>query len=832
MKQLLSFDDPLARKVELTGGKGSSLAFFTQSGFPVPTGFVVTSRSYLDFIAPARELLLGVRGFSFDDPARLRSESEELRSALAGFPLSDSLEEDIRSTLESEAEIAFAVRSSSTMEDLASAAFAGQHDSYLNCRGAAEVIDKIKSCFLSLWNDRAIAYRQKQGFDHLLAEMAVVVQRMVQCDVAGVGFSMNPINGELDEMIVDANFGLGESVVSGEGEVDHFVIDKESGTEKQAHIAQKTLKVVASDEGTEEVAIDPAEGESRSLDSEQISRLAELLKTVEETARFPQDIEWGFAGADLHLLQSRPITTIPARWTRDESAERFPNVITALTWDFVEAGFHRSLNYSFALMNFPPFDGKWFGMHDHYIYGNQNAVEIYGRRTHVAPKTIEKLEAAIPLLRESFRWVQELPVIWSRDLDDYLIRIGRFQTQALEDEDLAGAWKFVHQVNQLGAEYFLPNIAISIAHGGLYRTLHQILSLAVPEDANNIFDSLMAFCETKTGAINKELFELATLVRSQPDLEAALAEKDAKKIIDEGVLDGWPDFAQRFDKFLSDHGHREIDFDAYQPTWVEVPWVVLDNVRLILQTPMEPTPYEKERELKVRMQQTEVELYSRLPEGLHFFFAEILRLARLYTSLDDLEHYQTTRLTIPMRKGLLVCGERLCEKGVLDDPTDIFFARLEDLDQAVEEDSPSCWQAVSAAVEKEKESYLQARQRDPDWILGQEQAEESDGEVLSGLPGSPGVAEGEVCLVLGVEDMGRFASGSVLVARTTNPTWTPLFYSAVAVITESGGPLSHGAVTAREMQIPAVMSVKGSLSKLQNGQRVRVDGSQGKVYLL
>ena len=832
MKQLLSFDDPLARKVELTGGKGSSLAFFTQSGFPVPTGFVVTSRSYLDFIAPARELLLGVRGFSFDDPARLRSESEELRAALAGFPLSDSLEEDIRSTLESQAEIAFAVRSSSTMEDLASAAFAGQHDSYLNCRGAAEVIDKIKSCFLSLWNDRAIAYRQKQGFDHLLAEMAVVVQRMVQCDVAGVGFSMNPINGELDEMIVDANFGLGESVVSGEGEVDHFVIDKKSGTEKQSHIAQKTLKVVASDEGTEEVAIDPAEGESRSLDAEQISRLAELLKTVEETARFPQDIEWGFAGADLHLLQSRPVTTIPARWTRDESAERFPNVITALTWDFVEAGFHRSLNYSFSLMNFPPFDGKWFGMHDHYIYGNQNAVEIYGRRTQVAPKTIEELEAAIPLLRESFRWVQELPVLWSRDLDDYLIRIGRFQIQDLEEEDLAGAWKFVHQVNQLGAEYFLPNIAISIAHGGLYRTLHQILSLAVPEDANNIFDSLMAFCETKTGSINKELFELATLVRSQPDLEAALAEKDAKTIIDEGVLDGWPDFAQRFDKFLSDHGHREIDFDAYQPTWVEVPWVVLDNVRLILQTPMEPTPYEKERELKVRMQQTEVELYSRLPEGLHFFFAEILRLARLYTSLDDLEHYQTTRLTIPMRKGLLVCGERLCEKGVLDDPTDIFFARLEDLDQAVEEDSPSCWQAVSAAVEKEKESYLQARQQDPDWILGQEQAEESDGEALSGLPGSPGVAEGEVCLVLGVEDMGRFPSGSVLVARTTNPTWTPLFYSAVAVITESGGPLSHGAVTAREMQIPAVMSVKGSLSKLKNGQRVRVDGTQGKVYLL
>ncbi len=831
MKYLLPFDDPLARQVEFTGGKGSNLAFFTQGKFAVPPGFVVTSRSYLEFIAPARELLLGVRSFAFDDPAQLRCESERLRASLAEFSLPAALVDGLRSTLESQGEYSFAVRSSSTMEDLASAAFAGQHDSYLNCRGADDVIDKVKSCFLSLWNDRAIAYRQRQGFDHLLATMAVVVQRMVSCDVAGVGFSINPVNGELDELVIDANFGLGESVVSGEGEVDHFVVDKASGTAKHSHIAQKTLKVVESDAGTEEVAIDKAEGERSSLDSKQISRLAELLRSVEEAACFPQDIEWGFVGSELYLLQSRPITTIPPRWTRDESAERFPNVISPLTWDFVEAGFHRSLNYSFALMNYPAFDGKWFGMHDHYIYGNQNAVELYGRRTQVAPKNIEELEAAIPVLRESFRWVQELPVAWSRDLDDYLIRIGQFLAQPLDDEDLAGVWGFVLQVNDLGARYFLPNIAISIAQGGLYRTLHQILRLAVPDDANNIFDGLMAFCATKTGAINKELFELATLIRSQPELEGAITDKSSREIIDEGTLDGWPEFAGRFRKFINDHGHREIDFDVYHPTWVEVPWAVLDHVRLILQTPMERTPHEKERELKIRMQQTEVDLYSRLPESLHFFFAEILRLARVYTSLDDLEHYQTSRLGIPMRKGLRVFGERLCGEGVLDEPMDIFFAHFEDIDHAVREGSPADWKALGESVRRGKDLYLQARRRDPDWILGQEEVEESVGEVLSGLPGSPGVAEGEVCLVLDVEDMSRFVKGSVLVARTTNPTWTPLFYSAVAVITESGGPLSHGAVTAREMQIPAVMSVKGSLSKLQNGQRVRVDGTQGQVYL-
>ena len=185
----------------------------------------------------------------------------------------------------------------------------------------------------------------------------------------------------------------------------------------------------------------------------------------------------GFAGGQLFLLQSRPITTIPPRWTRDESAERFPNVITPLTWDFVDSGFHRSLHYSFGLMGFPPFNGKWFGMHGHYIYGNQNAVELYGRRAPFLAQNLEELRAAIPKLREEFRWVQELPVAWARDLDFYLISIGRFMAEPLADKSLGEVWGFVRAVNEHGAGYFLPNIAISITQSTLYRLLHRLLQM-------------------------------------------------------------------------------------------------------------------------------------------------------------------------------------------------------------------------------------------------------------------------------------------------------------------------------------------------------------------
>lgn len=834
MKYTYSFEEPLATRLEISGGKGSNLSILTQRGFPVPPGFVVAAQAYRDFIASGRELLSQVENFHFDDPARLRSESEVLRQKLAKLQLSAESAAEVTERLgHFPANQAFSVRSSSTMEDLASAAFAGQHETYLNCSGPDQILDRIKACFLSLWFDRAIAYRHKQHFDHGLAAMAVVVQQMVFCDVAGVGFSINPVSGDLNEMIFDANFGLGESVVSGEGEIDHFEVEKSTGRVRRSTIARKTRKIVAVTGGTQEVAIGAVESQQPCLAEPQLARLVDLLQQVELSYRFPQDIEWGFAKGELFLLQSRPITTIPPRWTRDESAERFPNVITPLTWDFVETGFHRSLNYSFRLMGFPPFSGKWFEMHGHYIYGNQNAVELYGRRAPFVVRTMDELRGALPHIRQEFRWVQELPVIWARDLDFYLISIGRFMGEPLENRNLKQVWQYVLEVNDLGASYFLPNIAISITHSTLYRLLHHLLKLCLEaESANALFDRLMAFCETKTGTINKELFEMATMIRAEPGLEALLRDNESRRIIEKELLKGFPAFENRLHKFLRDHGHREVDFDAYSPTWLELPWVVLDNVRLILGTPMDQPPAAKERELKIRMVQAEADLFHQLPPDLHFFFAEMLRLARAYTSLDDLEHYETTRLTLPLRRGLRELGERLTRRGILREPMDIFFAHHDQIQAAVDRDTSEGWSAFSKAVIQQKERYLADKARKPDWVLGDTAPKADLQSAMTGLAGSPGAAEGTVFLVLGPEDFPKFPKGSVLVARTTNPTWTPLFYSAVAVITESGGPLSHGAVTAREMRLPAVMSVKDCLTRLKNGCRVRVDGTQGSVVIL
>ncbi len=829
----LRFEDGGADRVEFSGGKGSNLAILTRAGFPVPRGFCIAAQAYVDWVSQAGWLPLAVRDLPFDDAAKLREASAAIRDRLSVSPLPARVEADIRACFVTLCDAPVSVRSSSTMEDLAGAAFAGAYDTYLNVVGVDAVVDRVRACFASLWGDRAIAYRHKQGIDPLLATMGVVVQEMVASEVAGVGFSLDPVGGDIGALIIDANYGLGESVVSGEGDVDHWILAKADLSIRQATVARKGRKIVATASGTEEVMLTDAEAEQPCLSDRQVRDVGDLLLRVEAHYQFPQDIEWAYAGDRLHLLQARPITTIPPRWTRDESAERFPNVITPLTWDFVEAGFHASLHFSLRLMGYPPFGGQWFGMFDHYIYGNQNAVAIYGRRDPLNVRSIEQLRESLPRLRNEFQWVQELPVIWARDLDGYLVRIGSQQAVRLEDRAVADVWQFVREVNDLGVGYFLPNIAISITQGALHKVLFAFLQIIVgADDARRLIDDLLAFCETKTGIINRELYEMAQMIGQRPELGAALRERPSRALWEDGSLAAFPEFDRRLRKFLTDHGHREIDFDAYAPTWVEVPWVVLDNLRLILQMPLGQSSREKERELRMRMQRAEFELYSKAPTDLHFLLAEVLRMARTYTSLDDLEHYQTTRLTLPLRRGLTEFGRRLVDKGVVRDPMDVFFAHVAQIESALERDDSAGWRLLGEQIRDAKAAYQRDRARTPDWVLGVAEVASVSGETLRGLPGSRGDAEGTVFQVLSSEDFSQFPRGSVLVARTTNPTWTALFYSAVAVVTESGGPLSHGAVTAREMRIPAVMSVKECLSRLSNGTRVRVDGSAGTVTIL
>ena len=326
MKLSVPFAESGFGTLALVGGKGHNLVNLVQAGFPVPPGFVVTADAYRKFVESLDWLEAELQSFDFDDPARLADQCAALRRRLAGVKLPDDVSNaigDSLSSLKLDASARFAVRSSSTLEDLAQAAFAGQHDTYLNVR-SPDVVDKVRDCFVSLWGDRAVLYRHHQGFAQLHARMAVVIQRQIECDRAGVGFSVDPVTGNLRQMVIDANYGLGESVVAGECEVDHILLDKTTMNVISQSIGQKDRMIVPTADGTEEKAVDVKIASAPCLNDEEIAAVGQLLARVESHYGWPQDIEWGLKDGQLYLFQSRAVTTLQPRYTRDESAERFP----------------------------------------------------------------------------------------------------------------------------------------------------------------------------------------------------------------------------------------------------------------------------------------------------------------------------------------------------------------------------------------------------------------------------------------------------------------------------------------------------------------------------
>lgn len=792
MSNLLPFTNPLAQQVELTGGKGSSLAKSTAAGFPVPAGAVVVADAFRRWTG---------------GPELPADVAAEVKGWLATQPATRT----------------FAVRSSATAEDGLQHAFAGQHETFLHVP-AAEVPERIVACWQSRDGDRAVAYRRQAGLRDDEVQMAVVIQVMVPSECAGVGFCLDPVQGRTDVFSVDAAFGVGETVVSGSYPTDQFVIDRESGALVSSHLAHKDRCLALGPSGTREIV--PTDPDAPACTPAQLVELAALMRKIEAHYGYPQDIEWAFADGRLYLLQSRPITRLPEHWTRDESAERFPNPVSRLNWELAEAGFHRSLAYSFNRMELPPYTGKWFARFDQFIYGQQTAVELFAR---LARQRFPALSAAnfaevLPVIRTRFSWVVELPSLWWRDLDIYLLQVGSFENLA-PPTDLRAAWERVRRLEQIGSDYFLPNIAISITQRTLVNLLlHLLQGVAGKEDGARLHTDLLAWCDTKTARVNQDIWELAQRIRHSRFRSLLLDQGGAALLASEWRRE-CPDASAALEHILNVHGHREWDFDPYVAPWRETPDLVLELARGMVDRDVSPN--DEARSARIRMQTAESLVMSKCPSPAQFFVSELIRLARTYTSLDDIEHYQTLRLNLPMRRALRDMGAMLQRDGIVAEPLGVSFASCALIEDYL--DGKITAAVLREEIAAERTRYQQAYQTDP--IHDRSRSTMAPTGVLQGIAGSPGVATGMVQHVRSQNDFAAFKQGSILVARTTNPAWTPLFFRAAAVVTESGGPLSHGAVTAREIGIPAVMAIPSVFQTLPDGARATVNGTEGRIAL-
>jgi len=813
----------------LVGGKAAGLGELIRAGFPVPGGFVVTTAAYDRLVAgaspgPTVSRLLDERP----------GDGAAIREALARVPMPPELERGILAAYRRLGQGAVAVRSSATAEDLPGAAFAGQQDTFLNLVGAEAVLSAVRRCFASLWTDRAVAYRERQGVDPQRVKLAVVVQRLVEARMAGVLFTANPVTGAREEVVIEAVPGLGEALVSGLVTPDRLVLRKRRwGRWEVVERAPGRWEVMVrpcEGGGTERVPLDALGGGRSRLSDREARRLARLGTAIQRRFGPPQDVEWARADGRTFVVQARPMTALPEPPPRAGTVGRAiaslvaevvpvrPYPLDATSW--FPALLTEALAFVSGLVGVRlPTVEELFVVEDGVVIRFRGRVPL--RPTPALPLV------PIRLLLAGRRRVRSED--WRRDPD--LLR-ARARVRALERRDpstlswaelLATAREALALLRPLAREPRLRHLPAGVS--GLLR-LRLLLALA---GGGRRFGDLLSGVETMTAETNRRLEALATRVRSDPELAAVFSTHGTSELW--SALERRPSgraFLSQLRSFLDEYGHREAAVSLVSmPTWKDAPEAVLGVLQgLAIGAPAPadgPRPWELARD----------ELLGRPPlrwAPLRSAFLASLDRARWLLQVREDTHFFATMPMPALRRTFLELGRRLVAAGALDAPEEVFHLTLADLERVAEEWPPAPLVAHLRSLVRRRRERRAALEGTPlvDPRLFR-RAEDGADVLLRGTPGSPGLADGPVRVVRDPSQWGQLRDGEVLVAPYTNPSWTPLFRRAAAVVADTGSAGSHAAIVAREYGIPAVMATVEGTRRLVDGERVRVDGTRGLV---
>jgi rifampicin phosphotransferase len=871
----------------VAGGKAANLGELIRAGLPVPSGFCVTTAAY-ELVAEGaglRYVLDGLAETPAEDRARLAELAARAREMLLAAPIPNEVIEVIgEAYLRLGTDTPVAVRSSATAEDLPTASFAGQQESFLNVVGKEPLIDAVRRCWASLWTDRAVSYRASNGIDPRSVYLAVAVQRMVEAEVAGVLFTADPLTGRRRRAFIDASPGLGEAVVSGAVNPDHFVVDTRTGEILERRPGDKRVVIRAQKEGgTRRVEL---EGEEKlSLADAQLRALAELGERVEAHYGEPQDTEWAIDTAGkLWLLQARPITTLfplpSGAPTNDDDLRVYfsgsvaQGVYRPLTPMGLQA-FRLVASAMVTLAGRPPHDidaGPAFFTEA----GGRLFLDIttalrstFGRR--VLDLALRNMEArTAPILRQLAADPRLPPVrtpAWRilRAVLPVLIRgrtplrivqalvrpgIARARAKRVAVEfraagrvsPSASAAERIDTVERVlfgGPPRMLPAVPPAFGAGLIsYALAGRLLGdLATDEERRVV---LRGLAHNPTTEMNLTLWELAREVRGDPISARKLRETPPERLAREYHDAALPARLQAgLSSFLRLYGHRGVaEIDLGLPRWSEDPTYIIGVLAsyLRLDDP-ELAPdvqfrrAEREAEEMVAALARRARNKGRLRGELVGF---LLRRARDLSGLREMPKFCMILLFARARELLWEVGKDLTKAGRLERSEDVFFLSLPEARAALAgEDLRLVVRERRIDYERELE-----RRRVPRILLSdgttptgeaRDAPEKKDG-LLRGTAASGGVVVGAARVVL--EPSGAaLEPGEILVAPSTDPGWTPLFLTAGGLVMEMGGAMSHGAVVAREYGIPAVVGVPDATERIVTGQRITVDGAAGTIAI-
>jgi len=868
---VLSFQETDRTKFMVAGGKGANLGELSRiNEIQVPEGFCVTTEAYKKIIENNQELnrlLDELTRFKSDERKNIGEISRKIRAVIEGIPISKDIGEEITGYLKKFGEKdAFAVRSSATAEDLPTASFAGQQDTYLNIVGKDAILQHISKCWASLFTERAITYRIQNGFDHHKVYLSVVVQRMVFPEVAGILFTADPINSNRKVLSIDASFGLGETLVSGRVNPDVYkvrngkVIDKKISTKKLAIYAVK-------DGGTKEQEIEPERQNRQALTDEQILQLERIGRKIEEHFGQPQDIEWCLVDDTFYIVQSRPITTLyPIPKANDEENHVYVSVghQQMMTDPIKPLGISVWVSTGARPM-FKTGGGRLFVDITTSLVspaGRQNLLDVLGhsdplikdalitiieREDFIKPDPNNKSE---PGPVKSHKGMSSADILAEAGSDPAivadLIKSSETSLSALKHniQTKSGLDVFdcILEDMQQRRQRALGQKNLSVIMAAIHASawINEKMSDWLGE--KNVADTLsLSVPNNVTSEMGMKLLDVADVIRPYPEIIEYLQQVKDDNFLDELVqFEGGQQVSDAIVAYLDKYGMRCAgEIDITRTRWSEKPSIlvpmILSNIKN-LEPGASKRKFEQGRQEALKKKQDLLARLKQLPDGEQKAeeTKQMIDLIRNFIGYREYPKYDIVSRYFIYKQALLKEAERLVQANVLHEKEDIYYLAIEELQEAIRTNKLDY-----QVIDKRKDQYRSYEKLTPprvitsegEIITGQYKRENIPATAIAGLPVSSGVVEGRARVVLNMED-ADLEDGDILVTSFTDPSWTPLFLSIKGLVTEVGGLMTHGAVIAREYGLAAVVGVENATKLIKDGQKIRVNGTDGYVEIL
>lgn len=867
---VLGFQDIDKTKLAVAGGKGANLGELSSiEGLHVPAGFCITTEAYKKIIeeTPAmKELLKQLSLLTVGERDKIAKLSSEIRQVIEGASLPQDLQAEITKYLAGFGENnAYAVRSSATAEDLPTASFAGQQDTYLNISGKEAILTHIRKCWASLFTERAVTYRLQNGFDHRKVHLAVVVQKMVFPEGAGIMFTADPVTSNRKVVSIDASFGLGEALVSGLVNADTYKVRDGRVTDKK--ISTKKLAVYAlPDGGTHEQALAPVLQNQQALTEEQILGLARIGRQLEAHFGCPQDIEWCVADGSIYIVQSRPITTLyPIPEVNDEDNHVYVSVghqqmmtdamkplglsffLLTTSAPMVQAGGRLFVDVAYNLASPSSRDMiiNVLGQSDPLIKDALISIMERGDFIKSLPheeKTPNSGKSKKIMLPEGFRGQFECdPAIVANLIESSQASIEQVK-QTIQTKSGTEVFDFIlEDLEQLKKWITDPqNLGVIMAAIDASTWINEKMHLWLGE--KNAADTLSQSVPNNiTSAMGLELLDVADVIRPYPEVIAYLQQVKEEGFLEQlDKLKGGPETRNALEAYLTKYGMRCAgEIDITKPRWREKPAtlipMILSNLKNFAPNASKQK-FEQGRQEALQKEQELVERLKQLPEGEQKAkeTKHMIDLIRTFIGYREYPKYGMINRYFVYKQALLQEAAQLVQAGILREKEDSYYLTFEELREVVRTGKVD-YQIISKRQEEyqgyEKLTPPRVLTSDGEVVTGKYKRENLPAEALAGLAVSAGVIEGRARVIVNIAD-ADLAEGDILVTAFTDPSWTPLFVSIKGLVTEVGGLMTHGAVIAREYGLPAVVGVENATKLIKDGQRIRVNGTEGYVETL